>query len=203
MGTRSKPELRQAAGGGYGKRPPKPAWNWWNPAARELVVQWRTRPVVFDYDQDGINDLILVDHEGYLSFFRRVRKNGELVTLPGKRIFRDENGEELKLSEGEAGRSGRRKIDLVDWDGDNDPDLLINSPRTSPAETRNIAYYENISHSPEETRFRYRGDITPHQLEGHTTSPTTSDWDRDGVPDLLVGAEDGYLYYYPRNEMEN
>ncbi|MGI6458477.1 MAG: hypothetical protein ACOX5R_23075 [bacterium] len=83
--------------------------NWW--------CNGVPRPVVFDYDQDGINDLILVDHEGYLSFFRRVRKNGELVTLPGKRIFRDENGEELKLSEGEAGRSGRRKIDLVDWDG--------------------------------------------------------------------------------------
>ena len=32
-------------------------------------------------------------------------------------------------------------------------------------------------------------------LAGHTTSPTTVDWDRDGIRDLLVGAEDGFLYY--------
>jgi len=32
-------------------------------------------------------------------------------------------------------------------------------------------------------------------LAGHTTSPTTVDWDRNGIPDLLVGAEDGFLYY--------
>ncbi len=32
-------------------------------------------------------------------------------------------------------------------------------------------------------------------LAGHTTSPTTVDWDKDGISDLLVGAEDGFLYY--------
>ena len=27
-----------------------------------------------------------------------------------------------------------------------------------------------------------------------TTKPTVADWDRDGVPDLLIGAEDGFFY---------
>src|SRR5690606_24292769 len=30
---------------------------------------------------------------------------------------------------------------------------------------------------------------------GHTTSPTIVDWNEDGVPDLLLGAEDGHFYY--------
>ena len=32
-------------------------------------------------------------------------------------------------------------------------------------------------------------------LAGHTTSPTVVDWDKNGIADLLVGAEDGYFYY--------
>ena len=42
---------------------------------------------------------------------------------------------------------------------------------------------------------RNMGDVDPRILAGHTTSPTTVDWDRNGVPDLVVGAEDGFLYY--------
>ena len=199
-GTRTNPEFdsEKPVEVEWESTPPKPSWNWWNPLSKELVVQWRSRPIVLDINQDRLNDLVLMDHEGYLCFFERVRKNGRLVTLPGKRIFRDAQGELLQLSEGVAGRSGRRKIDILDWDGDGDFDLLINSPRTSPAEKRNIAYYENTSSNLKEFVFHYNGDITNDQFEGHTTSPTTVDWNGDGVRDLLVGAEDGFFYYYPR-----
>ena len=36
------------------------------------------------------------------------------------------------------------------------------------------------------------------RLTGHDTSPTTVDWNKDGVPELLLGAEDGHFYYLPR-----
>jgi hypothetical protein len=39
-------------------------------------------------------------------------------------------------------------------------------------------------------------------LAGHTTSPTTVDWDRDGVRDLLVGAEDGRFYYQKQKHVD-
>ncbi len=38
--------------------------------------------------------------------------------------------------------------------------------------------------------------VSEQILAGHTTSPTTVDWDKDGILDLLIGAEDGYFYYY-------
>jgi len=39
-------------------------------------------------------------------------------------------------------------------------------------------------------------------LGGHSTSPTTVDWNKDGVPDLLIGAEDGFFYYLPRDSWD-
>ncbi|MGC9327288.1 MAG: FG-GAP repeat domain-containing protein, partial [Candidatus Hinthialibacter sp.] len=208
IGTRTAPQLTKAQPVEvmWPGAPPKPAWNWWNPEPGELVVQWRTRPIVCDIDQDGLNDLILVDHEGFLSWFKRGKityfKDGSvmketLVLHPGQRIFLTDEGNPLQLNDGVAGKSGRRKIDLVDWDDDGDLDLLINSPGSSPEATRNIAYYENVGEKGNFV-FHYNGDITNVRLEGHTTSPTTVDWDADGVRDLLVGGEDGCFYYFKR-----
>lgn len=204
IGTRSKPKLAAAkpVEVEWENTPPKPAWNWWNPKENELAVQWRTRPIIYDLNQDDTNDLILIDHEGYLSFFERSVVDGDLQTKPGKRMFKNEDGNPLQLNGRIGGGSGRRKIDLADWDGDGDIDLLINSPRTSPEETRNISWYENINQKGIEITFRYGGDITKDRLEGHTTSPTTVDWNSDGIRDLLVGGEDGFLYLYERQSKD-
>lgn len=168
--------------------PPKPEWNWWDPKPGELVVQWRTRPIVTDLNNDGLIDLVVIDHEGYLSFFEREKRDSRLVLMPGKRIFHDDKGKLLRLNSKKAGSSGRRKIDLVDWDGDGDLDLLINSINT--------ALYRNIGEKGEFV-FQLEGDLSSVILGGHSTSPTTVDWNSDGVPDLLIGAEDGFFYYLP------
>jgi len=169
---------------------PKPAWNWWDPEVHELVVQWRTRPLVLDLNQDGLNDLVVIDHEGYLSFFQRKMSEKGPVLLPGKRIFHDHKGKPLQLNAKEAGGSGRRKIDLVDWDGDGDLDLLANS--------KNTELFRNIGEEGEFI-FQLEGDLSSVLLGGHSTSPTTVDWNTDGIPDLLMGAEDGFFYYLPRH----
>lgn len=175
---------------------PKPSWNWWNPEPGELVVQWRTRPIVLDLNKDGLNDIILIDHEGYLSYFERKKVDDQLILKPGNRMFLNENGKPLQLNEKKAGKSGRRKIDFVDWDNDGDYDLLIN--------TINTALYRNIGEN-DEYIFEYIGDLSTAILGGHSTSPTTVDWNGDGIKDLLIGAEDGFFYYLPRkswNDMQ-
>ena len=35
-------------------------------------------------------------------------------------------------------------------------------------------------------------------LAGHTTSPAVIDWDKDGRPEMVIGAEDGFFYYLRR-----
>jgi len=169
--------------------PPKPRWNWWNPEKEELVVQWRTRPIVIDLNGDDLNDLVAIDHEGYLSFFQRKMHDNRLVLMPGQRIFHDHKGTPLQLNSGKAGKSGRRKIDLVDWDSDGDLDLLVNSTNT--------ALYRNTG-GPGQYIFQPEGDLSSVVLGGHSTSSTTVDWNGDGIRDLLIGAEDGFFYYLPR-----
>ncbi len=183
----------------FADRPqPSPAWNWFSPKGLELVTQWRTTPVVVDWDRDGASDILMLDHEGYLTLYRGVA--GRLA--PGKRIFEsigvsafgskhqpiDGQDGPLRLNLNGAGSSGRRKLAVADWDDDGRVDLLVNSV--------SVNWLRNVS-PPNSTKatFEDRGPLTDAVLAGHTTSPTTVDWDGDGVRDLLIGAEDGHLYY--------
>lgn len=184
-----------------GKDAPKPLWNWWNPGKTDLVTQWRTTPFAIDWNQDGFTDLILMDHEGYLCFYERFKMNDELWLKPGKRIFATEGvivgptkkhdpivnePGPLRLNDKEAGASGRRKLCLVDWNNDGRLDLIVN--------TLNAAFLENVRQSGDTIYFKNQGDLSRLSLAGHTTSPTPVDWDKDGIYDLLVGAEDGFFY---------
>ena len=94
VGTRSAPRLDapRAIEVEWDGPPPKPAWTWWTPQPKELVTQWRTTPVVHDFNGDGLLDLAMLDTEGYLAFFERVRRDGRLVLLPPRRAFCDAAG---------------------------------------------------------------------------------------------------------------
>lgn len=208
VGTRTAPRL--AAGRAVelisGVTSPKPAWNWWTPAGRELVTQWRTSPQVVDWNQDGRADLVMLDAEGYLSFYERVvDTSGELALAPGRRIFWGEgvssynsngvamNHESgyLRLNEGLAGRSGRRKFCLLDWDHDGRLDLVVNGKP-------NVSLLRGLG--PDASGryvFRNEGLLSEHQLEGHTTRPTSIDLSGTGRRDLIIGAEDGHFYFLP------
>lgn len=166
---------------------PKPAWNWWNPVGDELVTQWRTTPVAVDWNRDGLMDLVMLDHEGRLAFFERTKKDGRLALLPGERIFVDENGQQLDLIRGPAGGSGRRKLEVVDWDGDGRLDILFNG--------ENADFYRNVLEKNGKILLKNMGSLDSRKISGHTSSPTLVDWDKNGIPDLLVGSEDGRLYY--------
>jgi hypothetical protein len=171
--------------------PPKPAWTWWQPEPHELVTQWRTTPAVIDLDQDGLLDLVMLDHEGYLAFFHRKRVGEQLWLEPGRRIFTDPGARPLQLNARSAGRSGRRKFCFADWDGDGKLDLLVNS--------RSVNLLRNVSSDQRPWAFLDEGPVDRRRLAGHTTSPAVVDWNQDGKPDLLTGAEDGHFYYQPNN----
>ena len=203
VGSRRAPKLADARPIEvlWNGRPRKPAWNWWDPAERELVTQWRTTPIAYDLTGDGLTDLIMLDHEGYLALYERARRDGALVLLPPRRIFRIAEGSWrdarhrvlcssgglLRLNAGTAGRSGRRKLALVDWDRDGNPDLLVNS--------ENCHWLRTVRADLNHWAFEDRGPLLERVLAGHTTCPTVVDFDRDGRWELVLGAEDGHLYY--------
>lgn len=43
--------------------------------------------------------------------------------------------------------------------------------------------------------FKDMGPLVDQNIQGHDVSPTVLDFNGDGIPDFLGGAEDGRLYY--------
>ncbi len=46
-----------------------------------MSIQWRTTPLVVDLDRDGLDDLVAIDHEGYLAWYRRTRSDSGRLGL--------------------------------------------------------------------------------------------------------------------------
>ncbi len=163
IGTKNNPRLASAkpVEVEWNGKNLKPSWFWWTPKGKNLSTQWRTTPLIFDWNKDGLMDLIMLDYEGFLAFFERVNKDGEFKLLEGKRIFYNENNELLQLNSKIAGKSGRRKLTIVDWDLDGKLDLLVNS--------KNVNYLKNISTSSEKVVLKDMGMVSEQILAGHTS----------------------------------
>ena len=162
-----------------GLREYPPQWAWWQTPSSDALTQWRTTPLVLDFTGDGQLDLVALDQEGYL------------VLRPGggaaQRIFVDEDNRPLRLNERSCGRSGRSKLAIVDWDGDGRLDLLVNST--------NATWYRNCEDRDGRIVMKEIGVLADRDISGHTCSPAVGDLDGSGKPGLVIGAEDGRIYY--------
>ena len=93
----------------------------------------------------------------------------------------------MLLSKGNAGKSGRRKISVVDWDDDGRLDILLNSA--------NANFLRQTRETEGKWIFADMGPLVQRNIEGHDVSPTVVDFNGDGLPDFIGGAEDGHFYY--------
>ncbi len=167
---------------GLSEAPPK--WYWWQTLSSSALTQWRTTPLVIDFDADGKLDLVMLDQEGYLT----LRSDGQQA----QRIFVDENNRPLQLNNKSCGGSGRVKLEVVDWDGDSRLDLLVNS--------ENATWYRNCEDRDGKIVLKKIGNLAKRNVAGHTSSPAACDFNNDGKPDLIVGAENGRLYYIAHDD---
>jgi len=163
------------------------------------VFDHNHKPVFFPAPWDEqVNELATPGPDGRLAFYgwENEDADGKRTLVVTARLQREPEttppeiaalGPALRLTGGWGGRSGRRKFVLTDWNGDGKLDLLVNST--------NVNFLENVATQPGQFVFRDRGPVDGTRLAGHDTCPTVVDWNGDGVPDLLVGAEDGFLYY--------
>ena len=203
VGTRTKPKFAAPRGieveWGEGGQP-ELKWAWLTPKRtgnpKEIVTQWRTTPVMIDLNGDGLMDLVMSDTEGCLAFFERYREGGRLKLKAPRRVFLDaKTGRPMGVTgwgegngRGTGGNAGRRKICFADWDGDGKLDLLMNG-------RKNVVLWKQVASADGTWSFRREGEFTDQKLAAHSTCPAACDFDGDGVTDLVLGVEDGYLYF--------
>ena len=123
------------------------------------------------------------------------------TVLVARKAFRDEKGEVIHPTArkgkdvwngGIGGATGRRKIAIGDWNGDGKPDLVMNA--------KNSRLYLQVAAKDGNWYFADEGDMSAQQLAAHSTSPTLVDFDNDGVPEVLLGCEDGFFYHLKNND---
>jgi hypothetical protein len=197
VGTRSAPKLAapEPVQVEWTGPAPKPAWLWWKPEAKDLVIEWRTKPTVLDFNGDGLVDLAAIDHEGFLALYERKKVDGKLVLLPGKRIFKMENDGSMY-----GANSDPLKIDL-NKDGFND--LLQRAADGS------LLYFYTRPGTKISCLRNVKGIVEADGIGKDAPNPETSrllrpnagwagrsgrrkmtfvDWDKDGKLDLLVNS---------------
>ncbi len=134
-----------------------------------------------DLDGDGRTDVISGSWPGDIYFFRR-QAGGKFaagVVLKGK------DGKPLNVGRAAAAFA-------ADWTGTGRPDLVVGTVLGE------VWLIPNESRSKEPafgTPRRLEADGKPIKVSGEA-APAVADWDGDGKPDLIVGADDGSVIWY-------
>ena len=194
IGTRKNPILSEAKPieVNWNNEALKPEWVPGTSEGNELLAPWRTSPYIMDFNQDGLKDLVMLDYQGYLAVYPRyLDENDDLQLSHPQRNFVSVDGEPIVLNQRTGSSSGRLKITFSDWDGDGLKDLIVSS---KPA----VDWMKNMGMKDDKMVLQYMGRILSKTLMGHTDGPVVSDWNKDGIPDLLVGTENGVFYYWER-----
>jgi len=197
IGSKTEPKLSppQPLIVSWKGKPQKPDWVPGTSNGNELLAPWRTSPFIMDFNNDGLNDLVMLDFEGYLTVYLRYKENEELLLAHPQRSFIYPSGEAILLNQRTGSSSGRLKITFADWDGDGLEDLVFSS---KPA----VDWMKNMGMKDSKMTLQYMGRVSSRTLMGHTDGPVVADWNKDGIPDLLVGTEIGVFYYWERSSFD-
>ena len=186
--------------------------------AQDLKFGALVTPVGCDWDGDGDWDLVCGNTAGYIAFIENL--SGKGVAQPKwaepKRL--EAGGQTLRIMAGTNGsiqgpaeaKWGYTTQTVADWDGDGLPDIVANSilgkvvwyrnlgPRTSPklAAAQPVEVeWEGVQPSLAWGWMRPSGKALLTQWR---TTPVTVDWNKDGLVDLIMLDQEGYLAFFER-----
>lgn len=156
-----------------------------------------SNPVFFDYNQDGLWDL-LIGNRGYLNSSQSLLEPALalLVNVGTKEepAFRLQDRDFLNIR---SRKSFPRLLDISpavgDIDGDGDQDILLGNSNGT------LYLFENLSQPGTIGTFQFVSETWQNIDVGNNSAPFLYDLDGDGDQDLLIGNRQGRISYY-RNQ---
>lgn len=185
-------------------------------AGAPIDVYGAPNPCIADFDGDGKQDIIAGNSAGEIAFIRNL-SGGENPVWDAPRLF-TVNGKPIRIQAGENGsiqgpaerKWGYTVLSVADWDGDGLPDIIVNSIWGKIEWFRNLGGKDKLRLAPAQpVRVAWEGEApkpawnwwTPEPgtlVTQWRTTPVATDWNGDGLTDLIVLDQEGYLAYYER-----
>ncbi|MDO8587424.1 MAG: VCBS repeat-containing protein [Armatimonadota bacterium] len=150
-----------------------------------------------DWDMDGDQDLFVHaptgDYASQLIWYRN-------TTIPGGQLTFSLVGQVMTLYGSNSvgvGHSGTCLVTFADWDGDGDRDLIAGQDAL-------IEIHENIgTNANPQLRFKQYAQANGADIQMLSACCDYTDIDGDQLPDILVGTEEGRVFFFknvgPRN----
>ncbi len=136
-----------------------------------------------DWNGDGFDDIIVGDREGFITFFERTGSGIDDLSSQGH----------LSASGTVIDVGANSSPIVVDWNNDGLLDLLIGNE----ASTQGIRLYLNsgTTTNPILTSWSYI-QSEGSNINRYRCCPQVYDMNGDGKKDLIMGEDDGQIYYY-------
>jgi len=173
-----------------------------------LILPPRVRPAVADWRGAGSADLLALDLQGFLCVYPRVDDKNVDAPIP----LVDVLGRVIRL-DGGFGLAGRCSLWAGPWTGSGKPDILVGLPSDAarfvvppligearPGEAATVVLLENRGREGLVPRPLGFADGRPVVLGHDGCSPSGVEGPGGGL-DLLVGADDGHVHYFRRDEL--
>ena len=135
-----------------------------------------------------MRDLVTGDCEGYLTLFL---ETGAGLHRVGH-IYRDSSGTQVEI------RLNENSYPFIhDWDEDGRKDLVLGESHYIIPDTGNVRVYLNNGTNSQPAFKTHFWLLAGGQLLFHPrTNPGIYDLDRDSVKDLILGNDNGFVYFY-------
>ena len=89
-------------------------------AGEDFDLGTRTAPRIYDWNKDGLKDLMIGEMEGYIYYLKNIGKNDTPIFKRAEKLFA-KNGNVLRY----PGKSPRSRLYITDWNNDELDDVLI------------------------------------------------------------------------------
>ncbi|MDI6781221.1 MAG: VCBS repeat-containing protein [bacterium] len=150
----------------------------------DMNVGGKAAPIFYDWNEDGLRDMIVGDEYGYVNYFR----NTGTKTSPafGTVSLR------VKANNSDIDVGWEAKPVVIDWDGDKKNDLLIADKTGQITSFRNTGGQNSPVFS---SGSKIQGEEAVLDV-GDFSAPAVIDWNGDGRKDMLIGDELGNISVY-------